>query len=133
MKNFELTKDMLTMGGTFYPKNYAVVMFPDKDSASQVAGEVDSSLGGEVMLLDPPTIIRQIGRMDGDNPEVPLPSVGTEGATVSKYVQLARNGHHAVMVKIDSDEAQEKLMESARKAAFSYGQLYHLLAIQDLE
>ena len=62
-----------------------------------------------------------------------LPSVGTEGATVRKYVDLARKGHCALMVKIDSDEEAEQVMQVARSASFTYAQRYLLLAMQDLE
>ena len=134
MKNFQLTSDMLTMGGTFYPKGYAFIMFPDAAHAKQVALEADQHVdaGGDVMLLSPSTILKDIGKVDGQS-DVPLPSVGTEGFTVRKYVALAREGHHAVMAKIASDEHAEDLMQIARKVPFSYGQRYHLLAMEDLE
>ncbi|RZJ24515.1 MAG: RNA-binding protein [Haliea sp.] len=135
MKKFELTKDMITMGGTFYPKGYMFIMFPDADAAEHVAKDIDATRDGEAqaMLLDPQTVLREIGHVNGTNEDLPLPSVGTEGATVSKYVQLARQGHHAVMVKISSDEDAEQVMQSARKFFFSYGQRYHLLAMEDLK
>ncbi|MDO9360160.1 MAG: RNA-binding protein [Polaromonas sp.] len=135
MKKFELTKDMITMGGTFYPKGYLFILFPDASAAQQVAEEIDATRDGEeqAMLLEPRTILTEIGHVNGENDAIPLPSVGTEGATVSKYVELARQGHHAVMVKIKSDEDAEQVMQSARKFFFSYGQRYHLLAMEDLK
>ncbi|RYX91120.1 MAG: RNA-binding protein [Comamonadaceae bacterium] len=135
MKKFELTKDMVTMGGTFYPKGYLFILFPDALAAEEVAREVDAGRDGdeEAMLLDPQTILSEIGHVNGQSDAIPLPSVGTEGATVVKYVDLARQGHHAVMVKIKSDEDAEQVMTSARKFFFSYGQRYHLLAMEDLK
>ena len=134
MKNFELTSAMVTMSGVFYPKGYVFIMFPDAGDAEKVALEVDADRvnGGETMLLNPATILRVIGKVDGDS-DVVLPSVGTEGATVSKYVQLARKGHHAVMAKVKSDEHAASVIASARKVPFSYGQRYHLLAMEDIE
>ena len=134
MKNFELTSDMSTMGGVFYPKGYALVMLPSAQHAEQVARELEGSATPpvEVMTLDPQTIFRDIGKLKDDS-DIDLPSVGTEGATVNKYVQLARKGHHGLMVKVDSDEETETLMVAARKADFSYAQRYQLLAMQDLE
>lgn len=134
MKNFQLTSSMQTMGGVFYPKGYAFIMFPDAEAAAQVANTLDQPglHPGEVMLLDPPTVLRDIGRVDGES-DLALPSVGTEGATVRKYVDLAREGHHAVMVHVAGDEDTERIMQLARQAGFSYGQRYHLLAIEDLE
>lgn len=134
MKEFELTPDMLTMGGAFYPKGYAFIMFEHEDAALQVADELQTLHGdvANVMHLSPATVLRKIGKIDGES-EVDLPSVGTEGATVLKYVQLARQGHHALMVEIPSDEHAEHLMVAARKVPFSYAQRYHLLAMEDLE
>ena len=134
MKNFELTPDMLTMGGVFYPKGYAFIMFPNAGAAEQVALAIESNPGttGPVMLLSPATVLKEIGKVEGDS-DVALPSVGTEGATVQRYVDLARKGHAALMVKLGSDEDAELVMVAARKVTFSYGQRYHLLAMEDLE
>ena len=134
MKNFELTSDMLTISGVFYPKGYAFIMFPDTGAAEQVARDIEGKPGttGTIMLLSPATVLREIGKVEGES-DVTLPSVGTEGATVRKYVDLARKGHVALMVKLGSDQDAELVMVAARKATFSYGQRYHLLAMEDLE
>ncbi|MGB4116750.1 MAG: RNA-binding protein [Polaromonas sp.] len=134
MKKFELNPDMLSMGGTFYPKGYAFIMFPNAMQAERVGIEIGNTteLGESVMFLNAATVLREIGKVEGES-DVVLPSVGTEGATVRKYVDLARKGHCALMVKVDSDEEAERVMQSARAAAFSYGQRYHLLAMEDLE
>ncbi|MEO7885639.1 MAG: RNA-binding protein [Polaromonas sp.] len=131
MKNFEMTKKMLSMGGVFYPTGYAFIMFPDADDARQIAHELETGSDG-VMLLTPEEILADIGHVDGHS-EVTLPRVGTEGATVHKYVDLAREGHHALMIPASSREATERIMEVVRKVPFSYAQKYHSLAIEDLE
>lgn len=142
MKTFQLTPDMLTMSGVFYPKGYAFIMFPNADDAVQVAHELDSYLAGHpnkkpeeeavVMLLTPQQVLKDIGKADGES-DVELPSIGTEGATVNRYVKLAREGHSALMVKVHSDEETEHIMARVRIVPFSYGQRYHLLAMEDLE
>ena len=134
MKNFELTSDMLTMGGVFYPNGYAFIMFPDASAATQVARDIESKPGttGPVMLLSAATVLKEIGKVDGES-DIALPSVGTEGATVRRYIDLAREGHSALMVKLGSDEDAEFVIVAARKVTFSYGQRYHLLAMEDLE
>jgi hypothetical protein len=134
MKNFELTSDMLTIGGVFYPRGYAFVMFPSGEDAMQVAKAIEQSYNtpADLMLLKPQTILREVAKLDDDS-DLQLPSVGTEGHTVNRYAALARAGHHALMVKVDSDDDREALMKLARKANFSFGQRYHLLAIEDLE
>jgi hypothetical protein len=131
MKEFELTKKMLTIGGVFYPTGYAFIMFPDADSARQAAEKI-GPIAPDVMLLSPATILKEIGKVDGDDDSA-LPEVGTEGATVQRYVNLARKGHHALMVAITDSEAAEKIMVEIRKTPFSFAQRYHMLAIEDLE
>lgn len=141
MKTFQLTPDMLTMSGVFYPKGYAFVMFPNADDAAQVARAVDSYLADHpnkkseervVMLLTPQQVLKDIGKADHES-DVVMPSIGTEGATVHKYVKLAREGHSAMMVKVHSDEETEHIMALVRVVPFSYGQRYHLLAMEDLD
>ena len=134
MKNFELTSNMLTMSDVFYPTGYAFIMFPSAAAAEQVAHDIESQPvhAESVMLLSASTVLKEIGKVDGDS-DVDLPSVGTEGATVRRYVDLARKGHVALMVKVGSDEEAEQIMVAARKAQFSYGQRYHMLAMEDLE
>ncbi|MDB5929689.1 MAG: hypothetical protein JWR60_1396 [Polaromonas sp.] len=134
MQAFLMDPKMTTMQGVFYPTGYAFVMFPDSESAENAAHELESAgfAGQDVMLLTPHQILRDIGRIEGDS-TVPLPSVGTEGATVRKYIDFARDGHHALMVKASSSEDSERMMEVIRKYPFSYGQKYHMLAMEDLE
>jgi len=134
MNKFVLKPDMLTMGGTFYPRGYAFIMFPNAAQAERAAFDIGnkSAPGDSVMFLNAATLLRDIGKVEGES-DIVLPSVGTEGATVRKYVDLARKGHCALLIKVDSEEETEQVMVSARKASFSYGQRYHLLAMEDLE
>ena len=134
MKKFELTPDMLTMSGAFYPKGYIFLMFADAADAAQVAQDIDMLSGPESasMLLTAESVLHDIGRIDGAS-NVALPSVGTEGATVHKYIDLARQGYSAVMVKVASDEDAKRVINSARKVPIAYGQRYHLLAMEDIE
>jgi hypothetical protein len=106
-------------------------MFPDGEDARQVAQELEPGNEG-VMLLTPEEVIHHIGNADNKS-AVDLPDVGTESATVHKYVDLAREGHHALMLPVPNKEATERVMEVVRKVPFSYGQKYHSLAIEDLE
>jgi len=134
MKKFALDPKMLTLSGIFYPTGYAVIMFPDANQADQAARQLVS--GGydseAIMLLPPETILREIGRVDGDS-DVDLPSVGTEGATVQKYIKLARQGQHGLMVHAPTDKDTERVMSVVRTLPFSYAQKYHMLAMEDLE
>ncbi|MGY8904335.1 MAG: RNA-binding protein [Burkholderiales bacterium] len=137
MTPFELTPDMLTLGGVFYPKGYAFILFARLEDAEQVAHEIDcvidsnSDDSGTVSLLGAETILRDIGKVNGES-DVVLPSVGTEGATVQKYVSLARQGHCALLIHMGNSEKAERVMQAVHKVPFAYGQRYHLLAIEDL-
>ena len=135
MKDFELTPKMLTLGGVFYPTGNAFILFPDLEDAMRVARELEAEVevGSDgIMLLTPDAILTQIGKAD-DQSDVELPSVGTEGATVRKYVDLAREGHYALMIPTPSQEATERIMAVVRQVPFSYAQRYHMLVIEDLE
>ena len=133
MKKFEMTPAMVTLSGTFYPTGYAFIMFPNAMMAERAALEIGkTALADSVMFLNAATVLREIGKVEGDS-DIALPSVGTEGATVRKYVDWARKGHCALLVKVDSDDDTELVMKAARQSSFSYGQRYHLLAMQDLE
>ncbi|MEO8013040.1 RNA-binding protein [Polaromonas sp.] len=134
MQPFLMTPKMTTIQDVFYPTGYAFVMFPDAANAEEAAQKIEQAgfSDQDVMFLAPSVILREIGRIDGES-SVELPSVGTEGATVNKYINLARQGHHALMVSAPSDEDAEKLMAVVREFPFSYAQKYHMLAMEDLE
>ena len=131
MKDFQLTNKMLSMGGVFYPTGYAIIMFPDLEEARQVADELAAATDS-IMLLTPDVILEKLGPADGHS-DVTLPKLGTEGATVRKYVDLARDGHHALMIHVPSKDVTERVMSVVRKHPFSYAEKYHMLAIEDLE
>ena len=134
MQPFLMNSKMTTIQDVFYPTGYAFVMFPDAENAQKAAQKIEEARFSQedVMFLTPAVILREIGRIDGES-SVELPSVGTEGATVNKYINLARKGHHALMVRAPSDENAKQLMAVVRAFPFSYAQKYHMLAIEDLE
>jgi hypothetical protein len=134
MKTFELTPKMVTMGGVFYPTGYAVLLFAEADQARQAGEALEGAgfAGDSVMLLPPEAILRDIGKVDGDS-GAGLPSVGTEGHTVDMYIAFARQGHHGVMVHAPSDEDTQRVLSAVRPLSFTYGQKYHMLAMEDLE
>ena len=66
------------------------------------------------------------------NADDPLPSAGTEGATVRAYTKLAKEGHHALLVKTPNEESAERMMEIVRRGPCSIAQRYRMLVIEDL-
>lgn len=134
MKNFSLDSSMTAaIGGAFYPTGYSMVMFPDPDDAKRVGQQlVDKGFSADAIYLIPPDILlSQITptTSDADNP---LPSAGTEGATVRAYTELAREGHGALLVKTEDEDAAERLMKVVRTVPYSIAQRYRMLVIEDL-
>lgn len=134
MREFVLDKRMVTMGGVFYPKGHAVVMFPEPADADAVAEALVEEGGfseDEVQHLAPRTVLHDIAHTD-DGADIPLPSVGTEGATLRAFLELAQKGHHGLVVTADSAEDTERMMHIVRRVPFSLAQKYRALVIEDL-
>jgi hypothetical protein len=133
LSTFSLDSSMCaTFGGAFYPDGYSMVMFPDEASALAVAEELNAQKPEVQMFhLSPATILSQITPTvsDADNP---LPSAGTEGATVRVYTKLAREGQHGLLVATPNEQAADWLMQAVRKVPYSIAERYRMLVIEDL-
>lgn len=134
MKPFAIDSKMRAMiGGAFYPTGHSMVMFPDAEHARKVGQDVmsDGVSADAIYLIPPEVILAQITPTvaDADNP---LPSAGSEGATVRAYTKLAREGHTALLVKTDDEAAAELLMKRVREVPYSMAQRYRALVIEDL-
>ena len=134
MKHFKLDSHMISaLGGAFYPTGYSMVMFPSAEDANRIGHQlIDAGISGDdIYLLPPETILTEISPTvtDADNP---LPSAGTDGATVRAYTQLARQGHTGLLVKTKDETAAEQLMEKVRTVPYSIAQRYRRLVIEDL-
>lgn len=133
MKPFAMERSMRTIGGAFYPTGYAVLMLGPNEDLEEIGRKLEQAGfdGKRLMQLSPQTIIRDIGKMQGET-DLPLPSVGTEGKTVLRFVELAREGYQGLMVPAPDDEDTERLMRVLADVPIAYGQKYHMLAIEDL-
>jgi hypothetical protein len=134
MKHFTLDGHMCaTLGGAFYPTGHSMVMFPSAEDASRVGHQLleNGFAGDEVYLIPPETILSQIAPTVRDA-DLPMPSAGTEGATVRAYTKLAREGHTGLLVKTKNEEAAERMMKEVRKVKYSIAQRYRTLVIEDL-
>jgi len=131
--NFSLDPSMLaTIGGAFYPTGYSMVMVPDAATATAVGTELDAALEeGEVLLLTPSVILSQITPTVVDSDD-PLPSPGTEAATVRAYTKLAREGHHGLLVRTPDEQVAEQMMTVVRRHPYAMAQRYRMLVIEDL-
>ncbi|QNK66611.1 hypothetical protein [Variovorax sp. PAMC26660] len=134
MKQFILeTRMRSSVGGAFYPTGYSMVMFPSAEDADRIGHRlIEKGMSGdEVYLLPADTVLAEI------TPTVktysdPLPSPGTDAATVRAFTKLARDGHTGLLVKTKDGATAERLMELVRTVPYSIAQRYRLLVIEDL-
>lgn len=133
LSSFSLDSSMLaTIGGAFYPSGYSMVMFPDEAAAMSVAEDLGAQKPEvQIFHLPPASILSQI-TPTVSGADDPLPSAGTEGATVRAYTKLARDGHHALLVETPDEDSADWMMEAVRKAPYSIAQRYRMLVIEDL-
>lgn len=133
MQTFELEPGMLTMAGVFYPTGYVFAMFPSGDDARKVAKDVETQGLSKkpVLVVEPSQIMDKIVRTVG-SADIPLPSAGTEAATVRQFAALAGQGHSAVMVHAPSADDTEAVMQVVRSVPFSFAEKYRHLVIEDL-
>ncbi|MFT3720864.1 hypothetical protein [Pseudorhodoferax sp.] len=133
MQPFSLQPGMQTLSGVFYPTGYVFAMFPTEADARRVGERIERDrLSREpVMLLPPQQILEQVVRTVGSS-DIPLPSTGTEAATVRQYATLAGQGHWALMVHAPDAGETEAVMQVVRQAPFSFAEKYRRLVIEDL-
>lgn len=132
MKPFHLESGMTTLRGVFYPTGYMVLMFPTEQDAREAERRLlaDGNNGEEILYMSPGTVLDELAATAGD--EDAMPSIGTEAATVRRFVQLAREGHHGVMIKSPSPRETEHSMDVLAGLPISFGQKYRRLVIEDL-
>lgn len=134
MKPFSLDNSMTaSISGAFYPAGYSMILFPDEKDAKSIGEQLStgSQANSEVYFIPADAILSQISptMQSGDDP---LPSVGTDGATVRAYTKLAREGHSALLVKTADGDSAEQLMQVVRTVPYSMAQRYRALVIEDL-
>jgi len=134
MKSFKLDPGMTAaVGGAFYPTGHSLVMFPDARDADRVGHALlEAGFSGDrIWLIPPEVLLREITPTVKDA-DSPLPSAGTDAATVRAYSKLAREGNTALLVATPDREAAERLMAEVRNVPFSIAQRYRTLVIEDL-
>lgn len=134
MKPFSLEPGMLTIRGVFYPTGYLFVMLPTVQDAEKLSAALQAigyDSEEEPMLATSEAILEQIAPTVRQE-DHPLPSVGTEGATVHEYEKLARKGHCGVLIHAPTGDDTERVMEAVHKVPFSYAQKYRRLVIEDM-
>ena len=132
MKPFQLDSSMRTMRGVFYPTGWLVLMFAGEQQARDAAKQLsDKGFAGDVLLVTPEDFRRDIVGATGDDDM--LPSAGTEGDTVRKFAQYAREGHYGLMVHAPKGDDSDRVLELLRGSGITFGQKYRHLVIEDVE
>ncbi|RSZ39646.1 MULTISPECIES: hypothetical protein [unclassified Variovorax] len=134
MKHFILEPGMRSsIGGAFYPTGYSMVMFPSATDANRIGHRlIEKGVSGdEIYLLPAETVLAEIASTVRTE-DSPLPSAGTDAATVRAYAKLAREGHTGLLVRTKDGAAAELLMELVRTVPYSIAQRYRTLVIEDL-
>ena len=133
MKAFAPESKLFTLNGVFYPTGHVFLLFPPAEDARDadqklIAAGCD---GGTIAMLTPQDIHQQIAA-GGMHADEGLPSPGTAGATARHYEQLAREGHHALLVPAPSAKDTEKVMQALQGSPISFAQKYRHFVIEDL-
>ncbi len=134
MNQFHLEPNMLaTFGGAFYPTGYSMVMFPDAKDAARVGQQlIEAGFEAPAVMSVPAAIILSQITPTVSGADDPLPSAGTEGATVRALTELAQKGHAGLLVKTDDEDIADRLMKVVREVPYSMAQRYRALVIEDL-
>ncbi|WP_038218540.1 MULTISPECIES: hypothetical protein [Xenophilus] len=134
MQPFALTPQMLSpIGGAFYPTGHSMVMYPDETQARAAADAlVHAGFTGDAVYFVPArAVLEQISPTVAEADD-PLPSAGTDAATVRAFTELARQGHVGLLVRTRSDEDRDRLASVLKDTAPSIAQRYRRLVIEDL-
>lgn len=133
MRDFELSRDMVSMTGRFYPTGHILAMFPDADVAREAARALEQAGAGQdaIRFITPEVMMRDIVRTVG-NSDLPLPSPGTEADTVRRFARYASQGHHALLIPAADNDDAETIMQSLRDHQVTHAQRYRMLVIEDL-
>ncbi|MEJ6023475.1 RNA-binding protein [Ramlibacter sp. PS4R-6] len=133
MKAFAPDSKMYTLlGGVFYPTGHIFIMYPTAEEANDAERRLlDAGFSGDsISLLTPDDIHTKIASAVIDNDH--MPSAGTEAATARHYEELAREGHHAILVPVPKAKDAELAVAALKGTNISYAQRYRLLVIEDI-
>ena len=134
MKPFNLEPDMIAaIGDAFYPSGYSMILFPSEQDARKVGEQLGSAgiSGDDVYFIPSEAILSQIAPTVNES-DTPMPSAGTDAATIRAYAKLAHEGHVALLVKTPDEHVAEQLMQAVRTVPYSMAQRYRMLVIEDL-
>ena len=124
---------MVSFGGVFYPTGYVFLMFPTAEDAQEATARLvkDGYDEEAITLLTPQLIQEQLPRVDGHaSPQ--RPTIAMEAGTVRRFVELAEQGHHALMLHAPTCCETGHIMDVLQGTHISCGQKYRPANIEDL-
>ena len=132
MKDFHLERKMMSLLGDFYPTGHLFVMVPTEADARRAEDLLcsDKQDCTGVHLLRPNDVLDVVHVFD--RRDLALPSVGFEEHTVRHFAELAREGHHALLIPARNTRACEHLMEVLRGVPVSSAVYYRRFVIEEL-
>ena len=132
MHSFHLEPRMLSFLGGFYPKGHCFLMFRDEVTARRAEQLIEQAGVDctDVSLLTPADVLELARTFDGY--DVALPSMGTDGETTRHFAELARAGHHALLVPARNQDACRRVTEALHDAGVTYAVHYRNFVIEDL-
>lgn len=132
MKPLVVNSAMTSMNGVFYPTGHVFALFKDEGAVQQLAAALQGSEHhGGLAHADPDCIRREITRTVDDT-ETVIPSVGADNDIVRRIDDMARRGHHGVLIELtdkDDIEALQALLTQQQAAAAFY---YRTFIIEEL-
>jgi hypothetical protein len=132
MKTFHLERKMMSFLGDFYPTGNLFVMFRTEAQArgAEALLAKDGHDCSSMLLLTPDDVLGIVHLFD--HRDMWLPSVGTEERTARHFGDLARDGHHALLVPVRDVRHCEQVMAALKDAGVSCAVRYRHFVIEDL-
>lgn len=132
MKSFHLEPRMMSLMGDFYPTGHVFLMFPTEGHARKAETLLaqDGVDCESICLLRPQDILDVVHMFDLH--DMKLPTVGYEENTCRHFGELAREGHHALLVPVRNAKACDRVMADLREAGMSCAVRYRHFVIEDL-
>ena len=132
MHAFHLEPRMMSFLGGFYPTGHCFLMVPSQDHARRAEAALVKAGHDpdEISLLEPVDVIalaRRFDRHDG----VMLPSFGNE-ETTRHFAELARQGHHGLLVPARTHEVCECLLDALKDIGLPCAVHYRRFLVEDL-
>jgi hypothetical protein len=132
MHAFHLERKMVSFLGDFYPTGHLFVMFRTEAHARR-AEKLLQEAGHDCeqdCLLKPQDVLDVVHLFD--HRDLWWPAVGTEERTARHIGELAKQGHHALLVPVRNVQECERVMAALKDADVTCAVRYRRFVIEDI-